>query len=292
MEGPGTPHGHGRGECEAQPLPVAELQRGRHGQDQHGQREQGGDDQAVPFPPCALVIVAVIVRRLLRRGRLGQGGGVAGLLDGGDEFLRTDVRRMAHARHADRQIDCRGDPVQLAELLSRPGSHRPRRSCRRRSGRSSPAPPLVRPPSAVSTLHAVHVSHAPATARVAAAVAARAVTGAGIPGATGPAPTPTAQDTAKIRTTGSRRKPQTRGRRRRFPQALAHAARRGLLRPSFINRVSRSRRTTSLGSRRTVQWSDGPSGEFLSVSMARVTRGRSTRRTSDLGIFSADLFHL
>lgn len=116
VEGPRAPAGDGCGEYEAQPLPVAELERGRHRQDKDGEGEERGHQE--PLRDTGLGRRGLPV--LAGRGRRGETGGVPASFDGGDERVRAEVRRMLDMGGTGREIDGGVHTFQCAELLLDP----------------------------------------------------------------------------------------------------------------------------------------------------------------------------
>ncbi len=101
-----TPDGDRRGQHEAQPLPVAELKGGCHRQRQDRNGQQGGDQQ----PPHLLAARGTLGPRRRRPVLRGPGrrrhlGAVARPLDRRDEIVRRHVRRMHHAGPPGGEVD-------------------------------------------------------------------------------------------------------------------------------------------------------------------------------------------
>ena len=87
VERPRAPENDGRRELEREPLPVVELQRLDHRQQQHRQREQRRDDQASPQWRSRIVVHLLGLGRRERRV-------VAGSLDRVDQIIRRDAQRI------------------------------------------------------------------------------------------------------------------------------------------------------------------------------------------------------
>ena len=117
VERPGAPEHDRRRQLEREPLPVVELERLDHREQEHRQRERRREDQ--PAPPRRGRIFGVLLRgRLFRPGERRR---VAGSLHHCDEVLRRDERWIeGHGRVLGRVVDGRLDALELVEALLDP----------------------------------------------------------------------------------------------------------------------------------------------------------------------------
>ncbi len=127
VERPGTPDHDRGGQGQRQPLPVGELQcrDHRHQHDRDGQ--DSGDDQPLPqgrqLRGFRFTVGGVLVGS---SRRFGQGGGVAGCLDGRDQVLGggrgpAHVRVDMYSGGLQRVVDLGGHTRHPVQLLLHPG---------------------------------------------------------------------------------------------------------------------------------------------------------------------------
>ena len=121
VERPGAPDHDGRGEGEDEPLPVVELQRRDHRQQQRRHGERGADQRALAQGPGLRVLARACTATVTSvGGRGGQDRAVPGLLDRGDG--RGDVGALGQADGGllGGVVDARLDAGHAVELLLDP----------------------------------------------------------------------------------------------------------------------------------------------------------------------------
>ncbi len=127
VEGPGAGRRDRSGEDETQPLPVVELQGRNHRQHEHGDRQHGGDEQALPLASRLLAGRLIGLGGPFLLTRLHRLSGVTGRDNRGDQLLRCHLRRMADPGPTGGEVHLRRDTVQLAQLaLDSPDTGRTR----------------------------------------------------------------------------------------------------------------------------------------------------------------------
>ncbi len=116
VERPGRIGDDRGGQGQGQPLPVVELQRGhhRHRDHRHGEHQRG--EQPLTQRGQFVRRLGLLLALLDGRG-LGQRGGVAGGLDGGDQIGDLDAVLEGDLRLLGGVVDAGGDPVHPVELL-------------------------------------------------------------------------------------------------------------------------------------------------------------------------------
>ena len=120
VEGPARPEHDRRGQLQRQPLPVLELQRLDHREQQDRQRERRSEDQAPAQRRRSGSASSAAHRRPPRRPP-GRSGRVAGLANRLDQLLRLDPLGVeADRRPLGGEVDRRLDAVDLVEALLDP----------------------------------------------------------------------------------------------------------------------------------------------------------------------------
>ena len=119
MEGEGRPHDDRCGQREGEPLPVVELQRRNHchSDDRHGEKSR--DDQAGTKLAQITILRGFRIRvdGVRRAGRLGERGGITGVLDGSDQIFDGYPVREGDLGLLRCVVDGGCDAVDLVELL-------------------------------------------------------------------------------------------------------------------------------------------------------------------------------